>query len=119
MEYSREKAMKEGILIDVTAPAREIGIDYPVAFTKSLWEKYIKTAVHDFSPYDSRIWAILQSYRVEAARNPAINLHFSAGFTDTESGEHHQFSCTALVHTDKDIEPVITIMLPDDSILDV
>jgi hypothetical protein len=37
--YSRADAIRDGVLIDVSAVAREAGIRYPVALTCAVWEQ--------------------------------------------------------------------------------
>jgi hypothetical protein len=39
--YSRAEAIRDGVLIDVTAVAREAGFRYPVALTAAVWERYV------------------------------------------------------------------------------
>jgi hypothetical protein len=36
--YTRVEAIRDGVLIDVSAVAREAGIRYPVALTRAVWE---------------------------------------------------------------------------------
>ncbi len=36
--YSRADAIRDRVLIDVSAIAREAGIRYPVALTRAVWE---------------------------------------------------------------------------------
>ena len=37
--YTRADAIRDGVLIDVSAVAREAGIRYPVALTRAVWER--------------------------------------------------------------------------------
>ena len=37
--YSRAQAIDDGILVDVSAHARDLGIRYPVAVTATLWHR--------------------------------------------------------------------------------
>jgi hypothetical protein len=39
--YTRADAIRDGVLIDVSAVAREAGIRYPVALTRAAWERCI------------------------------------------------------------------------------
>jgi hypothetical protein len=39
--YSRAEAIADGLLIDVSATAREAGIRYPVALTQAVWERCV------------------------------------------------------------------------------
>ena len=42
--YSRAQALADGVLVDVTAHAAEVGFALPVAVTAGLWTHYIKPA---------------------------------------------------------------------------
>ena len=35
------RAFRDGVLIDVSATAREVGIRYPVALTRGVWERCV------------------------------------------------------------------------------
>ena len=39
--YTRADAIRDGVLIDVSAVAREAGIRYPVALTRAVWERCV------------------------------------------------------------------------------
>jgi hypothetical protein len=39
--YTRADALRDGVLIDVSTTAREVGIRYPVALTRAVWEKCV------------------------------------------------------------------------------
>ncbi|MEW6586644.1 MAG: DUF6573 family protein, partial [Nitrospirota bacterium] len=45
--YSRAEAIADGVLVDVTDTAREAGILFPVAVTRSVLEEYIEPSSHD------------------------------------------------------------------------
>lgn len=40
-EYSRKQAIKDGVLIDVTVAAKEIGFKMPIALTAAVWAEYV------------------------------------------------------------------------------
>jgi hypothetical protein len=39
--YSRAEAIADGVLVDVSAVAREAGIRYPTALTRAAWERCV------------------------------------------------------------------------------
>jgi hypothetical protein len=39
--YSRADAIRDGVLFDVSATAREAGIRFPVALTRAVWERCV------------------------------------------------------------------------------
>src|SRR5947209_12200809 len=40
--YSRAQAIADGVLIDVSATAREAGFRWPVALTRAVWERCVR-----------------------------------------------------------------------------
>jgi hypothetical protein len=40
--YGRRQAIADGVLVDVTATAREAGFRYPVALTRAVWDNYVR-----------------------------------------------------------------------------
>ena len=57
--YSRQQAIEDGVLVDVTATAREAGFRYPVALTATVFGAY----VHQFFYPFRQIWARLTTGR--------------------------------------------------------
>jgi hypothetical protein len=58
--YSRADALRDGVLIDATATAREAGLRWPVALTAAVWERCV--AVPPGVPYPDeagRLWDVL------------------------------------------------------------
>ena len=39
--HTRADALRDGVLIDVSAVAREAGIRYPVALTRAVWQRCV------------------------------------------------------------------------------
>jgi hypothetical protein len=70
--YTRQEAIADGILIDVTDTAKEAGFSYPVALTTAVWADYV--AVPDgVEGQDEvgRLWDILWMLRAEIRRRPS------------------------------------------------
>ena len=40
--YSRAQAIEDGVLVDVSATAKETGIKFPVGMTRTLWDRYVE-----------------------------------------------------------------------------
>ena len=60
--YSRADALRDGVLIGVSAVAREAGIRYPVALTRAVWARCV--AVPPGVPCQDeagRLWDVLWS----------------------------------------------------------
>lgn len=58
--YSRADAIADGVLIDVSAVAREAGIRYPVALTAAVWERCVAVPPGVlFQDEAGRLWDVL------------------------------------------------------------
>ena len=105
--YGREEAVSDGVLIDVSDTAQKAGIIYPVAITKTIWERYI-----NFSDKDDRLWNLLWEFRVKALHNQTDQLSFNMSFE--VGGRKELVMIWAICSPGDLLEPVITIMLPED-----
>src|SRR5262245_52782605 len=67
--YSRADALRDGMLIDVRATAREAGLRWPVALTRAAWERCVSVppgvACQDEA---GRLWDVLWMLRCAIAR---------------------------------------------------
>ena len=59
--YTRAQAIEDGVLIDVTATAREAGIKHPTALTSAAWADYVAVPEEMKGHQDEmgRLWDIL------------------------------------------------------------
>lgn len=111
--YSRKQAIKDGVLVDVSATAKEAGFKWPFAMTAEVWS-LIEQIPAKFSHEDlqGRLWDVLMMAR-HAIRN-------------AKPGEEEIFY-DLILHQDgsnrlrlkihcgpgDSCEPVLTLMLPD------
>ena len=117
--YSRKQAIDDGVLIDVSEPAGEVGIRYPVAVTINLFTTYIEPvpALEALGQStEGRLWDILSMFRFAAKAQSGSTLHFKVSFitgTTTSGGiVRRTMALKTLCHPGDNLEPVITIMLP-------
>jgi hypothetical protein len=54
--YTRTDALRDGVLIDVSAVAREAGIRYPVALTRAVWGYSLPAAMRAARPSACLQW---------------------------------------------------------------
>src|SRR3954467_15813380 len=70
--YTRARALADGVLIDVTATAREAGIRWPVALTRAAWGRCVAVppgvACQDEA---GRLWDVLWMLRCAITRGSA------------------------------------------------
>jgi len=112
--YSRQQALADGVLVDITGLAHEMGIRHSVAVTRAVYNLVGGlTSEHEGgqSP-DGRLWDILWMLRLKAlgAQGPEILFEVTL---NTASG-HRLVRLKAAYSPGDDSEPVLTIMLPDE-----
>ena len=65
--YSRKQAIEDGVLVDVTAKAKEAGFKVPTVISAGLW-RYVEPSVDDMASngqsVDGRLWDIFMLLRV-------------------------------------------------------
>lgn len=121
--YSRAQAIEDGVLIDVTAMAREAGFKWPVALTHTAWcdcvcwtERNNRFQVHQDE--SGRLWDVLfmAFYAIRTATAPGDRLLFSLYRVpkDGHSTEAGEVSLKLMVGPGDAGEPVVTIMLPSE-----
>ena len=121
--YSRAQAIEDGVLIDVTAMAREAGFTWPVALTHTAWcdcvawtERDNRFQVHQDE--SGRLWDVLfmAFYAIRTATAPGDRLLFSLYRVpkDGHSTEAGEVSLKLMVGPGDAGEPVVTIMLPNE-----
>lgn len=70
--YTREQAIADGVLIDVSDLAKEAGFKWPVAVTLAVWHGVVTPTPHDEREGQSkkgRLWDILNMARLAAKAN--------------------------------------------------
>ena len=115
--YTRADALRDGVLIDVSATAREAGFRWPVALTCAAWERCVAVppgvACQDEA---GRLWDVLWMLHCTVARQDGgrvvpFSLHVR---NDNREGTPPLVPLKAVSGPGDDGEPVITVMLPDE-----
>lgn len=113
--YSRAQAIEDGVLIDVSATAREAGIRFPVAMTVALWADLVTPSEKDAKrgqDVAGRLWDVLTMFRM-AARRGGQDLTFQVLIV--KNGRRSLETIKANCGPGDNMEPVITISLPHES----
>lgn len=123
--YSRQQAIEDGVLIDVSTIAAEAGFRFPVALTQALWTDYVKPCEKDKAKGQSeqgRLWDLLHMLhmaikgaipaRTFEGPGPGQTTLFSLYFI--LKGRRKLVKVKAICGPGDDLEPVITIMLPEE-----
>jgi hypothetical protein len=115
--YSRADALRDGVLIDVSATAREAGVRWPVALTAAVWGRCVAippgVACQDEA---GRLWDVLTMLRLAAGRSGGgSEVRFAVHVRDDNGeGTPPLVRLKAVCGPGDDGEPVITVMLPDE-----
>ena len=112
--YTRKQAVEDGVLVDVSATAREVGINFPVAITSTVWDMYIVPSEKlegCGQSISGRLWDLLWMFRLKAMRSNKSLLYFSCLFLDVNE-KLDEVKFKAFCGPGDNAEPVITIMLP-------
>ena len=110
-QYTRQQAIADGILVDVTEMAKEAGFRFPVAITRGVYGLISPSPEEESEGQseDGRLWDILFVLRMAIKASSRTN---EVRFKVIISGKEVELK--ALCHPGDRLEPVITIMLPDE-----
>jgi hypothetical protein len=115
--YTREQAIADGVLVDVSYMGRQVGIRIPVAVTQAVWAEYVAVP-EGVSCQDEqgRLWDILWMFRFEAA-NPKNRENEMMLFTlrvRNDNTSPKEVTLKAICGPGDDGKPVLTILKPDE-----
>ena len=111
--YTRKQAIEDGILIDVSALAKEAGFKVPVALTVELYADYIKTELPG-QDETGRLWDTLFMLAL-AAKNTADSILYYCVIYRMDDEKDENVTIKAVIGPGDQGEPVITVMLPHES----
>lgn len=116
--YTRAQAIEDGVLIDLTDWAKEVGFKYPVACTAAVWSDYIEPPAkckglgqdvrgraHDV------LW--MMSCAIHRQRGSCDRIDFQTRFLKAPH-RYEDVTFKSICGPGDDAEPVITIMLPNE-----
>ena len=115
--YSRADALRDGVLIDVSATAREAGFKFPVALTRAAWERCVRVppgvACQDEA---GRLWDVVWLLRWAIGRSDGgPEVRFAVHVRDDNRERTPPLvRLKAVCGPGDQGEPVVTVMLPDE-----
>ena len=119
--YTRAQALEDGVLVDVSAWAREYGIVFPVAVNSSVWALIedpdgMKCAGQSAKGRGLDVVAMLAMYIRRSRGGSLIKFPvvFATGISQRGNEKRETFWLKAVCGPGDDAEPVITVMLPDE-----
>ncbi|MCX4030165.1 hypothetical protein H0A36_17480 [Endozoicomonas sp. SM1973] len=124
--YTRRQAIEDGVLIDVTKAAAEVGFKFPVALTRACYEDSVgwtqfDTNRHGYQDEAGRLWDVLNMlyFAISSSKGDSQQLLFQfyrVNRTKRCRVNDAEIVTLKSVVTPGDLgEPVITIMLPEES----
>jgi hypothetical protein len=115
--YSRRQAIADGVLVDVTIMAREAGMRYPVAVTRSVWDELVvpdEDSRREGQCEPGRMWDILWMLRMSVqAGETGREVRFPVIFV-AAGNRRTRVTLKAVCGPDDDLSPCITIMFEDE-----
>lgn len=118
--YTREQAISDGVLVDVSSVAREAGFKIPVAMTSNVWNECVAWTGEDnkkqtYQDESGRLWDVL-SMAMLSARNHqnSSQVEFSL-YCIPRDGKRRFPKLITLnlqIGAGDDYEPVMTILFP-------
>ncbi len=117
---TRNNALEDGTLVDVSTTAQEAGITLPVAVTNAVWQQYIEWTDEDterqtYQDIDGRLWDVIWMLRTGIKNNINKTTFIYGLFVVPRTGKCRKARETwlkAVLHNDDNGNPVITVMLP-------
>jgi len=115
--YTRQQAIADGMLTDVSGLAREAGFRFPVAVTNTVWAEIIVPDDDGKIAGQSekgRLWDVLMClrYAISKSNGNVDRLIFSV--LVLRNGNVEKVKLRAICHPGDNGEPVLTIMYPNE-----
>jgi len=110
--YTRQQAIEDGILIDVSSVAKEAGIKFPLALTRAVWMKYVEVPPNvTCQDEQGRLWDIVWMFKKQIQAGDQMTFKV---YVRNSAGRPRLETLKAVCGPGDDAEPVITIMLPNE-----
>lgn len=116
--YTREQALADRVLVDLSDLAREAGFKIPVAVTEAVYTNYLDhlpELYNEGQSLNGRAWDLLQVLHTAAIANPDRDtISFTVLFVQTPGYLPEPIELKAICGPGDDGSPVLTILLPDE-----
>jgi hypothetical protein len=106
--YTRKQAIEDGVLADVSTPAKEAGFKVPVAITSAVYEELCVGEGSKPVTYRARLWDVLAllSFKCRTAKGDTVHYEVKVG--------RKVLKLWSKMGPGDDAEPVITIMMENE-----
>jgi hypothetical protein len=116
--YTRADALRDGVLIDASAAAREAGIRHPLALTRAAWERCVTVPPGVLCQDEAgRLWDVLTMFRlaIRPSKGAACEVRFAVHVrSDNRERTPPLVRLKAVCGPGDQGEAVVTVMLPDE-----
>jgi hypothetical protein len=116
--YTRDQAIADGFLVDVSDLAKEAGFKWPVAVTRAVWDDIVTPTPQDQQQGQSekgRLWDILSMARLAAMSNEDDREAMLFQVLVLCDGKHQKVTLKLVLSFESsDGGPCLTIMLPNE-----
>jgi len=110
--YTRQQAIEDGTLIDVSSVAKEAGIKFPVALTRAVWTKYVEVPTNiTCQDEQGRLWDIVWMFKKQIQAGDQMTFKV---YVRNSAGRPKLETLKAVCGPGDNTEPVITIMLTNE-----
>lgn len=112
--YTRADAWRDGGLIDMTTTAAELGYRVPVAVTRAVWVGVVEPDDTPGQSVEGRLWDVLWMLHYAIATGPRSGSTITFQLYALIGGFSRLVTLKAVMGTDDEGEPVLTIIWPDE-----
>lgn len=116
--YTREQAINDGVLVDVTSAAKRHGLTIATALTSAAWHKAVAWDQGGGQSVEARLDDVLMLAVLNGRANSnSSELIFLVGVVpnvEDNTGEAETIELKMSISGGDNGEPVVTIMLPDE-----
>lgn len=113
--YTRAEAIEDGLLVDVTSVAADVGITIPTAISKRVWDEVITpggAALAMGQSETGRLWDVLWIFAIGAKQVRAAELVYTVLVDDGQGPR--KVALKAVCGGGDDGKPVLTILFPEE-----
>jgi hypothetical protein len=113
--YSLAQAIADGVLIDVSATAREAGIRFPVALTRAVWSRCVEVPPGvECQDEAGRLWDVVYLLRVAIGASAGGSTLLYRLYVRNDNRRPRPVTLKAICGPGDDATPVLTVMLPEE-----
>jgi len=109
--YTRAQAIADGVLVDVSQFARELGFRYPVAITRTVWNACIETLDTACQDESGRLYNVLWAVLLKAKQAQGNETTVKLRLISKDKADTKPILLKSVCGPGDTAEPVITIMI--------